>query len=306
MQRTHKFAARIRRAARLVALPIAAGFLPLVTNNTPAAAQEGRPNRIIIEYVKPTNSAHQPIYDLLKERKVLEKLQEIFSPFKLPIDITLKAVGCDGVVNAWYRRPTLTICYEYLDDIRNTTPKETTPTGLTPQDAVIGQLFYVVAHEMGHAMFDLLGVPIFAAEEQAADAFAAYMMLQLGKDQARRLIGGAAYSYKDYVEKTKVTVPQTAFAEVHGAPMQRFYNLLCIGYGAQPDTFADLVEKEYLPKNRAGNCRREFGELNFAFRAAIVPHLDPALVKEVLDKAWLPDPARPASPDTSQSEAPAK
>jgi hypothetical protein len=45
---------------------------------------------------------------------VLEKLQQIFSPFKLPIDVTLKTVGCDGADNAWYQRPTMTICYEYL------------------------------------------------------------------------------------------------------------------------------------------------------------------------------------------------
>ena len=262
--------------------------LALVGLAAPAAADAPRPNRILIEYVPPKNPDHQKIYDDLKQHQVLEKLQEIFSPFKLPIDVTLKTVGCDGVDNAWYQRPTMTICYEYLAGIQKTAPKETTAAGITPQDAVIGQLFYVVGHEMGHAMFDLLNVPLFGRPEDAADQFAAYLMLKLGKDQARRVIGGAAYTYKDYVEVKKVAVPQTAFADVHGAPMQRLYNMLCMAYGADPKDFGDLVDKGYLPAQRARSCHNEFGEVNFAFQQLIVPYLDKDLAKKVMDQEWLP------------------
>jgi hypothetical protein len=76
--------------------------------------------------------------------------------------------------------------------------------------------------------------------------------------------------------------------------MQRFYNLLCIGYGAAPQLFSDLVNKGYLPKNRADSCRVEYAEVNFAFHHVIAPHLDPELAKAVLDKTWLP-PATPPS-----------
>ena len=288
-------------ALKLVGLCCAFG-LALVGLAAPAAADAPRPNRILIEYVPPKNPDHQKLYETLKQRQVLEKLQEIFSPFKLPIDVTLKTVGCDGVDNAWYQRPTMTICYEYLDNIEKTAPKETTPAGITPQDAVIGQLFYVVGHEMGHAMFDLLNVPLFGKPEDAADQFAAFLMLKLGKDQARRVIGGAAYTYKDYVEIKKVAVPQTAFADVHGAPMQRLYNMLCMAYGADPKDFGDLVDKGYLPAQRAKSCHNEFGEVNFAFQQLIVPYLDKDLTKKVLDQEWLP-PA--TSPPPLASDAPA-
>ena len=113
-------------------------------------------------------------------------------------------------------------------------------------------------------------------------------MLKLGKDQARRLIGGAAYTYKDYVEVKKVAVPQTAFADVHGAPMQRLYNMLCMAYGADPKDFGDLIDKGYLPAQRAKSCHNEYGEVNFAFQQLIVPQLDKDLTKKVLDQEWLP------------------
>ena len=101
--------------------------------------------------------------------------------------------------NAWYERNEhqVSVCYEYLNEIMQGMPKETTPDGVTPLDAVMGQFFYVFAHEMGHAMFDILSVPVFGNAEDAADHFATYIMLQFGKDQSRGLITGAAYSYKN-------------------------------------------------------------------------------------------------------------
>jgi hypothetical protein len=262
----------------------------LALSNLPglALAQDVHPNRMQIEYVPPKNPAFQPIYDSLKQHQALEKLQQIFSPFRLPFDMTLKTTEC-GMSNAWYQRPTLTICYEYLDDVMKNTPKETTAAGITPTDAMLGQFFYVVAHEMGHAMFDALNVPLFGRPEDAADEFAAYLMLHLGsKEDTHRLISGAAYTYKNDIEGDKVTAPLKAFSDVHGAPAQRFYNLVCIAYGADPQTFSDVVEKGYLPQSRARSCHNEYGELNFAFQQMIRPHLDPQLTKEVMQKEWLP------------------
>jgi Putative metallopeptidase len=92
-------------------------------------------------------------------------------------------------------------------------------------------VYYVVAHEFGHAVFHLLDVPSFGNAEDIADQFSAYMVLLLGKDDAPRLIGGAAYSYKSIMENSNVILPVKAFSDVHGLPPQRFYNLLCMAYG---------------------------------------------------------------------------
>src|SRR5262249_41734301 len=96
---------------------------------TLAMAAEDRPNRMKFEYVPPTNPAHQHLYELVKRGRLLEKLQEVFSPLRLPIDLTLRTIGCDGVSNAWYHRPDVSVCYEYLDEIYQTMPKETTAAG---------------------------------------------------------------------------------------------------------------------------------------------------------------------------------
>jgi hypothetical protein len=119
-------------------------------------------------------------------------------------------------------------------------------------------------------------------------------MLQFGKDRARRLIGGAAYSYaefiKGYKDKPNVTLPLLAFSSNHGSPEERFYNLLCIAYGSDATLFADVVEKGYLPQSRAKGCRYEYQVLAWAFHHEISPHVDLDMARKVLDTTWLPQP----------------
>ena len=81
------------------------------------SAADAQPNRIRIEYVVPKSPEHQPIYEIIKQRQTLEKLQEIYGAFQLPIDLTLRTAECDGASNAWYQRGRVTVCYEYLNEI---------------------------------------------------------------------------------------------------------------------------------------------------------------------------------------------
>jgi hypothetical protein len=225
-------------------------------------------------------------------RRPLQRIREIFSPLRLPVELTVRTKEC-GMSNAWYQRPTITLCYEYLREMRDTAPKETSPDGITPLDAIVGQFLYTAAHEMGHAVFDLLNVPVFGPPEADADEFAAHVLMSIGKQDARRLIMGAAYMYKDYFKNPTITVPVTAFADIHGAPMQRMYNLMCLAYGADPELFSDVVEKNYLPRSRIPACKREWGEVNYAFEQLIYPYLDKTMLNDVLSKSWVPYRAPP-------------
>ena len=67
----------------------------------------------------------------------------------------------------------------------------------------------------------------------------------------------------------------------HGLPAQRFYNILCMAYGADKKLFADVVDKGFLPKERAEFCDLEHGDIAFAFSKLIEPHIDKRLAKEV-------------------------
>jgi hypothetical protein len=250
-------------------------------------AQAAPPNRVNVSYVAPKNPAHQPIYDQLKAIRFLERLQKFLTPFRLPRALLVKVEGCDGDANAFYEKNVITVCYEYIEQLWNTMPAQTTAAGVAPIDAVAGPLFDTCLHEFGHALFDLLRVPIFGREEDAADQVSAYIMLHLGKIEARRLIGGVAYAYETEAQAATGPLTMTQFANVHGTPAQRFYNVLCIAYGADKQLFGDIVEKGYLPKERAEDCEDEYRQIAYAFATLIAPHVDRGREKKVFDKSWL-------------------
>jgi Putative metallopeptidase len=254
---------------------------------TTAQAAAGRANRVTVSYVPPKNAAHQPIYEQLKEVSFLEKLQQFLAPFRLPRALLVKVEGCDGDANAFYENDVITVCYEYIEDLRKTMPAETTAAGVAPIDALVGPLFDTSLHEFAHALFEMLRLPVLGREEDAADQVSAYIMLQLGKVEVRRLIGGVAYAYKTEAEAATKPPTMTHFADVHGTPAQRFYNVLCIAYGADKQLFGDIVEKGYLPKDRAEDCKDEYRQVAYAYEKLIGPHVDRARAKKVFDKRWL-------------------
>ena len=95
-------------------------------------------------------------------------------------------------------------------------------------------------------------MPIAGREEDAADQFSAYMMLLAGKEMANRTLPGAGDSWA----ATNSPYSRIEYSDVHGEPLQRSYNLLCMAYGAYPDEFQYLVDAELLPKARAALCAR--------------------------------------------------
>ena len=205
------------------------------------AAPKNKPNQIKYEYVPPKNPAHQPIHDQMKQGRALEHLQELLSPLRLSYPLTIKVAGCDGVPNAFYNDEVVTVCYEMLADILKSAPAQDLPGGLSRADTILGPVLARLLHETGHAVFNMLQIPVLGREEDAADQFAAYVMLKLSKDEARRLILGAAYHHSLQMPGQQVTIPVQSLSNEHSTPAQRAFNILCIGYGADEKLFADVV-----------------------------------------------------------------
>src|SRR4029077_890346 len=203
------------------------------------------------------------------------------------------------------------ICYEYLQDVMDKLPKETTPAGITPHDALIGQLMFALMHETGHAMFDIFEIPIWGHQEDAADQFATYILLQFGGGRAQRLVKGSAYAYHGFIkqlkDKPEVKIPLAAFSSDHGQPEERFYNLACMAYGYDPEVFAEVVGNDWLPESRAKKCKWEYEDAKYAFQQSMGPHIHKEQAHKVLDTTFLTSDTSPAPASPSPaSPAPAK
>src|SRR4029077_4459392 len=179
----------------------------------------------------------------------------------------------------------VTVCYEYINELLQNAPQETTPEGVTRVDAVVAPTLDTFLHEVGHAVFDYLRVPVLGREEDAADQFSAYFLVRFAKDDARRLVAGVAYAYQ--LEASQPSTKKNPFADEHGLPAQRFYNVICIAYGADSKLFADLVDKKYLPSERAEGCADEYDQVIRALNKLIGPYIDQTRAKQVRAKQWL-------------------
>ena len=242
-----------------------------------------KPGKLLIEYVPPENPEHEAVYKFLKERQVLENVQRVLSPFRLPRDITLRLKGCQGRRNAWYDDEdySVTVCYEYIQDVVDHAPKETTPAGITHDDAIIGPTAEVFLHECAHMLFHQYHMPLLGPEEDSADAVAVYSMMQFGPKFSRAAIGGVAYMYARKAKEQAKTFEKEDLAEEHPLTQARFYTLLCFAYGGQPKNFAMVVDQGYLPKWRAENCDGDYERIKYAVETLFRPHMDQAKAKQV-------------------------
>jgi hypothetical protein len=134
----------------------------------------------------------------------------------------------------------------------------------------------------------MLEIPFLGREETAADQFSAYILLQDAKDDAKRLILGVAYLGSKQAQRAMEKPTQLPeIAGVHELPAQRYFNMLCMAYGADPNLFADAVKDWYLPEVRAKTCRYEFLRFQYAFRTLIGPYIDQALMQQIRPKRLL-------------------
>jgi hypothetical protein len=256
----------------------------------PEAAAQPRPqelatnSRIIIDYIDPRIQRSQATLDRLRKRQVLEELSMFLSPLRLPRLLRVRTKSC-GQVNAFYVSSewAINLCYEYFENLEAIAPRTTSPQGYTRDEVIVGGFIDAIFHELGHALFDILRVPVFGREEDAADQISAFVMLQFGKDVARTTIKGAAYTYLN----SKNPRTRTEFADEHGAPAQRFFNYICLAYGGEPNAFRQYVDQGILPKARAEQCPREYQLVRRAFAKTILPHVDVELMKKVQSIQWL-------------------
>jgi hypothetical protein len=282
----------IQAVALMAAVSLAASWVAF--RCPPAMAQMPKPQSvtgIVINYVEPTDPAHRAIYDRLRKRQVLEQYKEFMSPLQLKRALSVALQGCDGKVNAWYSNGKITYCYEMVAVIENVVAKANPLPGFKLEDAIVGAFVQILLHETSHAVFDLLDVPVFGREEDAADALAEFVLLQFGDNVARRTLTGTAFLWRalELAENRNRTLED--YADEHGTHGQRFYNALCLAYGSDlvqgTKTFSDFIENNLLPEDRRGQCAKEYRHVLISFERLILPHVDKALMAKVRATEWL-------------------
>jgi hypothetical protein len=249
---------------------------------SPASLQN---SQIEIAYVQPRNRAYEPIYNRLRERKVLEALKQFLAPLRLPQKLTVQTDQCGASSRPYQPQGPVTICYELVDQIEKVAARM---DANARSSVVVGAFIETTLHEVAHAVFEILQFPIWGRRGDAADQLAALVMLQFGEELAVRTITGTAR----FFAASEKTWTGSAFADASSPEEQRFYNYLCIAFGGAPKSFEFVVETDennapILPWPRARRCEGEYQQVRKAFNLRVMPFVDPELLVRVRSMQWL-------------------
>ena len=248
--------ARFVRACCLVLALIAPG----------AAAQPGfgrvpPAEWIQVRYFEPKTAGLSRIQQYMQREQMLEAFAAIIEErvrWKPPL--ALIADEC-GTKNAAYARGdrVIIICYELVQArLQIVTAKLKTASADIQLAAAIGSIAFVMMHELGHALLHMHSASFLGREEDVADQFAAYMILESKRtSHGATMAFGALIAYDD----ANVYYTQQHYAGQHALDPQRRYNLACWIYGWSPDRMGAVASYARLPKDRLARCEAEYAQI---------------------------------------------
>ena len=121
---------------------------------------------------------------------------------------------------------------------------------------VTSNVLSIFYHELGHAMIEIMGLPVFGQEEDAADIASILLIDRLYDEKAAVEIAyDAAFGFLGEAEQAE---GEPAWWGVHGPDLQRYYTLVCLFVGADMEGRADIADDLGLPADRLETCEEEF------------------------------------------------
>ena len=192
--------------------------------------------------------------------------------FRMERQLTLSLRDC-GATNAFYssERKELILCYQMLDYLyRSYADSIPDPTELG--EKIGNVLSFIYFHEIGHAMIDLLDIPLTGKEEDAADYFSFYFLASNEVPEGvKATMEGANFFLQSYQKMVSDTSylrlkkegkePELPFWDEHSLDMQRFYTIASLIYGSNPDKYDYFIKSGYLGNRRPAIAIAEYQKI---------------------------------------------
>ena len=221
-----------------------------------------------VVYAAVDDSTYAQWQDDFREARFLEGVAEWLNGWiALPKDVTIGFEKC-GEPNAYYdpEKRAVSLCYELVDDLDAVLGGDREEGAQAVSDA----LLFTTLHEVGHALVDVLDIPIAGREEDAVDQLAAVMLVDGSEEGSEAAVNGASGLAVDEGE-----LDDLAFADEHALGSQRFYNVLCLVYGQDPAGYAEWVKDGTLPAERAEWCEAEYAAVSRSWDRLLEAYLRP-------------------------------
>jgi len=129
---------------------------------------------------------------------------------------------------------------------------------------VIGNVEYILLHELAHLLIRDLDIPIIGPEEGAADYIATAVLIRadlfdtLRAARARQFLLATANGLATAWEYGARDGDEIRYWDSHALTIQRFYQVICLIYGSDPEEFAGMPAQVGMPQQRAARCGAEY------------------------------------------------
>ncbi len=137
---------------------------------------------------------------------------------------------------------------------------------------VVGNTLFTVYHELGHALIDLLKLPVIGREEDAVDGFAAVTMIPEQPDDVRdALIVAVGDGWRAQSDRAASDDQQPFWGE-HALDEQRHFAIVCLMVGSDQEGFYDYALEAGLPDERIETCAHDFTRMKRGWKRLLTPH----------------------------------
>ena len=144
----------------------------------------------------------------------------------------------------------------------------------------VDALEYTFYHELGHALVDILNIPVLGKEEDAVDDFGVIMLI-LTRENGRDMAISASELFFMEGEDIEEFTSEDLMDE-HSLDDQRGYRSLSLVYGSNPDEYSEIADSLDMDDDRRAISIEMYKQQTLNWLTLLEPHLKNGILLETL------------------------
>jgi hypothetical protein len=159
-----------------------------------------------------------------------------------------------------------------VQTVRDTPQGRSAPSEQELLSFVDGNVEFLLLHEIAHLLITEKAFPIVGPTENAADYIATWALLNekpfdpAQQDRPLRFLLSAASAFAVAWRSALDSGVNMPYWGDHALSIQHYYQIACLLYGSNPQTFARIPDISGLPASRAQDCVGEYQRTDAAIR----------------------------------------
>jgi hypothetical protein len=232
-----------------------------------------------VDYSSPKGKNNKEIKKWLVDENIIENLAETVNR-EIKIEEELSILIKNGE-SAYYdpENYQIIITYDFIREVRKRFKDEYKDDWeLYAQDA-IEHTFY---HELGHALIDILDLPVLGKEEDAVDDFGVLMLLFTTENGEERVLSAAELFFLEG-EDIEEFFPED-FMDEHSLDDQRGYRSLTLIYGSNPIEYGYIAKELEFDEEQKEFAKEIFEKQKKSWLTVLKPYLKDGVLLDIYSK----------------------